>query len=332
MTEDTPVRPDTIQYLANVIYEPMALKAGMRLGLFTPLKDGPMTAEALAAETGANPDRLALLLYALVAIGLLTEAGGEFANSAESDRYLVKGLPTYMGSQHFLYDELWEAAMMSADTLLEGAPKSKHDFARMTEDELAGFYRGTHSGALAAGRRLAELVDLSAARRLVDVGGGSGGVAMGLCETNPELHATIAEFASVTPITRSIVAEAGMDSRIDVIDADIVAEPPEGAYDAAVLRNLIQVLSAPEAAATIAHVGQAVEPGGRIHIWGWMLDNSRHTPRDSALHNLVFLNMYDHGQAYSEAEHFGWLDAAGFVAPERRVLPGGFGLISARKE
>ena len=118
----------------------------------------------------------------------------------------------------------------------------------MSEAALGDFYRGTHPGALSAGRTLAKLADLSDVRHLVDVGGGSGGVSIGLCENYPDLRATIAEFDAVVPVTRSIIAEEGMADRIEVIAANVVASELQGEYDAAILRNLIQVLSAEDAA------------------------------------------------------------------------------------
>jgi predicted O-methyltransferase YrrM len=325
--------PVTIRRLAESVCAPMAMKAAMQVELFTPLADGAMTADELAGALNLKPDRLGLLLYALVAAGLLTEQDGRFANTAEADRFLVRGRPGYMGSQHFLYDQLWAGALGTGDSLQSGSPGAKHDFASMSADDLEEFYRGTHSGALAAGHGLAEMADLSAARRLVDVGGGSGGVSIGLCRAYPELRATVAEFEAVVPITRSIIAQEGMADRVEAVAADAVARRLDGdaVYDVAVLRNLIQVLSADQASSALAHIAPAMKPGGVIYIWGWMLDDSRLAPEESVLHNVVFINLYDHGQAHTEGEHRQWLAAAGFADIERRVLPGGFSLMSARK-
>ena len=330
MTEN--IQPETIRRLAAGIYAPMAMKAAMQLDLFTPLKDGPMSGAELATALGLNADRFTLLLYALVAAGLLTEDHGRFANTPEADRFLVRGVAGYLGNQHHLYDDLWGGMLGTGDSLQLGAPGAKHDFSAMSEAALGDFYRGTHPGALAAGRTLAKLVDLSAARHLIDVGGGSGGVSIGLCEAYPELRATIAEFDAVVPVTRAIIDEEGMSGRIEVIAANVVANELEGSYDAAILRNLIQVLSADDAAAALSHIASAIKPGGVIQIWGWMIDDSRVTPPDSVLHNIAFLNLYDHGQAYSEGEHRSWLVDAGFVDMERKFLPGGFSLMSGRKK
>lgn len=330
MTET--IQPVTIRRLAEGVYAPMAMKAAMQLDLFTPLKDNPMSGADLASLLGLKADRFTLLLYALVSAGLLTVDDGRFANTPEADRFLVRGVPGYLGNQHHLYDDLWGGMLHTGNSLQSGVPGAKHDFSAMSEAALGDFYRGTHPGALSAGRTLAALVDMSDARHLVDVGGGSGGVSIGLCENFPDLRATIAEFDAVVPVTKSIIAEENLADRIDVIATDAVANDLPGEYDAAILRNLIQVLSADDAAAALSHISAAIKPGGVIHIWGWMIDDSRITPEDSVLHNIAFINLYDNGQAYSEGEHRGWLADAGFIGMERQILPGGFSLMSARKE
>lgn len=325
------IEPTTIIRHANAVFGPMAMLAGMELDVFSALGDGPVTAAGIAAAIGADPDRLSLLLYALVSAELLTVEDGVFANTAETDRYLIAGKPGYMGGLASLYRELWGAAMQTAETFRTGSPQAKHDFAAMDEAALGAFFAGTHPGALGAARQLAARVDLTGRRRLLDAAGGSGGVGIGLCQAHAELTATIVDLAPVAPIARRFVDEAGLAGRISVEAVDLTEAPPPGSYDAAVMRNLIQVLSGEDAARVIGNIGQAVEPGGVIHILGWMVDDSRATPPNAVCHNLVFLNFYDHGQAYTEGEHRAWLEAAGFTDIERRSMPGDYGLISARK-
>ena len=67
--------------------------AGMQLDLFTPLKNRPMTAEQIAAAIGVVPTRLRLLLYCLVAAGLLTERNGKFANTPEANQFWLRIIP-----------------------------------------------------------------------------------------------------------------------------------------------------------------------------------------------------------------------------------------------
>jgi predicted transcriptional regulator len=89
-------RPDTINALRFGADASLVMLAGMQLDVFTPLQHGPLTNEQIAEALGTAPTRLPLLLYALVAAGLLTEQDGRFANTPETQHFLVKDSPTYM--------------------------------------------------------------------------------------------------------------------------------------------------------------------------------------------------------------------------------------------
>ena len=90
-------RPDTIQALRWGADAAFAMLAGLQLDIFTPLQGGPLTPMQLAEAIGVGPARLRLLLYALVAAGLLTEQDGRFANTPEAQHFLVQGTPTSLG-------------------------------------------------------------------------------------------------------------------------------------------------------------------------------------------------------------------------------------------
>ena len=93
-------RADTVNKLRSAADAAFAMLAGMQLELFTPLKAGPKTAEDIAHAIGVGPARLRLLLYSLVAAGLLTEEHGYFSNSPEADQCLVRGGSSYIGNWH----------------------------------------------------------------------------------------------------------------------------------------------------------------------------------------------------------------------------------------
>ena len=83
-------RPDRINQLRTEADAAFAMLAGMQLDVFTPLKAGPLNAEQIADAIGVTAGRLRLLLYCLVAAGLLTEENGRFSNTPEANQFLVK--------------------------------------------------------------------------------------------------------------------------------------------------------------------------------------------------------------------------------------------------
>ena len=50
--------PDTIEKYDGAILPALALLAGRQLDLFSPLKDGPMSAEGIAEVLGVNASKL----------------------------------------------------------------------------------------------------------------------------------------------------------------------------------------------------------------------------------------------------------------------------------
>jgi len=328
-------RPDTIDALRWGADAAFAMLAGMQLDLFTALESGAQTPPQLAATVGVGADRLRLLLYALVAAGLLTEQDGRFANTPEAQHFLVQGTPRSLGPLHRHLAAQWALKLHTATSLQTGVPQAHLDFTQASPEALEAFLRRINVSTVAAAQEVAARYDFAATRTLVDVGGGAGGMAVTLAQAYPQLRATVVDLPSVTPITAKLVAEAGATDRVTVRAADVVRGPVPGTYEVAIVRELLQVLSADEAQQVLQHVGAALMPGGRLFIIGQILDETQTTPREAVGFNLIFLNTFYAGESYTESAHRAWLQAAGFVNVVRApcVLQDGFGsgLIIAHK-
>ena len=75
-----------------------------------------------------------------------------------------------------------------------------------------------------------------------------------------------------------------------------------------------------------------MKPGGAVFILGMgILDDSRVSPAEVVSFNLVFVNIYDQGQAYTESEHRQWLAEAGFGKFERIAVGSGTSVIKATR-
>src|SRR5215510_4217752 len=327
----SPLRPETIEKLNSAVYPSFAMVAGMQLDVFTPLKDGPMRVGLLAEALGVNPHKLRPLLYALVTAELLTVQDERFSNTPEAAHFLVRGQPAYLGDTYEGRLMRWRATLHTAETIRTGVPQAKVDYAAMPPDQLAAHYRGIHAEAVATARTLMAQHDFSSTRHRVDVGGGSGGLALTVADACPQLQATVVDLATVTPITQRYIDEAGLAERVHVMTADAVQGPLRGAFDVAVLFRLIQVLAPDQARRVLRNISQVVEPGGVIYIIGQVLDNSRLSPPETVAGNLFFLNVFEEGQAYTEHEHRDWLADAGFTQCERLLLPNKMSIVRARK-
>ena len=334
MSSTTAVRPETpetINRLADAVFPAMAMLAGMKLDLFTSLKNGPLNTSEIAAEIGVPPRQLGPLLYALVEADLLVVENDRFSNTDEAARFLVKSAPGYVGAIHLTWSRRWAGLVKLAYSIKNDSPQARVDFSTMSPDELEDSYSGSYALARAAGKGLAERYDFSAYRRLVDVAGGSGGVAIGITESCPHIQATVVDLPSTIVQTRKFLDSAAALDRVGVRAANVVEGPVPGSYDVAVMKSFIQVLSADHARSALRHVNQSLEPSGTLFILGTILDDSRLAPSLAVKSNLNFLNVYDEGRAYTEGEYRDWLEEAGFVVLERVVVQDGTSIIKAQK-
>ena len=326
-----PLSRELIDNCTQAIFTPMAVRAALQLDVFTPLANGPMTAVELADTLGVDARRLEMLLYQLVVGKFLDIKDGCFANTNVSNHYLVQGRPTYIGGIHALWTLQWNALLRTAESVRTNVPQDKFDFANRSEEELTGFLRGLHGNALATGRNLARTPIFTDLHRIVDVGGGSGGLAIALCQERPHLSATVIELPSVVPVTRKFVAEAGLENRIVVESADILERPLPGEFDAAIARALFQVLSEEQSRRAARNIAAALPSGGIFYVIGNILDDTRLSPEKTVGINTVFINLYDNGQAYTESQYRDWLSTAGFVDISREPLMLGQSLMTAYK-
>lgn len=322
----------TISRLIQNAYSSFSLLAGMQLGVFTSLANGPLDSRQVAEKIKVSSERLSPLLYALVAAGLLRAEDDRFVNCSEAQRYLVESSPDYIGNLHHLLSVLWPASLKTAESIRLDQPQAEHSFADMPAGQLYAFLRGLHDEALATGRYLAACFDFSSCRRLLDVGGGSGGVAIATAEACPNLTATVLDLPEVVPLTRRFIRQANATDRVRTLALDVTREPVPEEFDAAVAKAFVQTLAPDQAGPALSHIGAALRPGGTIYILGsGILDDSRCSPPEAAIFNIVFLNIYRGGRAYTESEYRTWLIQAGFEDVHRARQPNGSSIITARK-
>lgn len=327
----TSPKPETINSLFDAAYPSFALLAAMELDLFSPLADKGLSATEIAEILTVESDKLRPLLYVLVVAGLLTVEDDLFANTLEAEHYLVKAKSDYLGGLQGLMSNNWVRILNTAETIRAGGTLEKYDYHEPSQDELIALFRGLYPGAVADARRLMEHYDFSSDKTVLDVGGGSGALAITIAEANPHLKTTVMDLPSATLIAKQFIDEANMSERVKTLTADAVNDTLTGQYDVILARHLLQVLSAEDCRKLLKNIASIIKPRGTLHIIGWVLDNSRLTPAKTVNYNLILLNGYDDGQAYTEQEYHEWLSEVGFEAFERRVFSDGTSILTAYK-
>ena len=96
-----PIDPSEILQVGFGYRASKVLLSAVKLGVFTALAPGPMTGVELQTDLGLHPRATYDFLDALVALGMLQRSGNgpaaKYANTPETDRFLDKAKPTYIG-------------------------------------------------------------------------------------------------------------------------------------------------------------------------------------------------------------------------------------------
>src|SRR5438045_416115 len=91
------VTPDRILQLGLGFWGPKTLLSAVELGIFTELANGPADLATMTARLGLHPRSARDFFDALVALGMLERADGRYSNTPETDFFLDRAKPSYMG-------------------------------------------------------------------------------------------------------------------------------------------------------------------------------------------------------------------------------------------
>jgi len=330
---------DEHRQLRDIAYGFMASKAlfaALELGLFTDLAEGPRTCAELSVRTGIPGNRLQTLLHALTGLGLTVADEGLYTNAPAAGRWLVRGAPDDYGD----YFRLQVArqiypALLHLDEGIAGTGAAFETLAGLLSepDEARTFITAQHVGSRGPAQALAGRLPIREARRLLDVGGGSGAFSIALCERNPELRATVLDLPAVVDLAREHCGAAGVGSRVGFVSADALACAWPDEQDVVLMSYLLSALGDDDVHDVVERAWRSLRPGGLLVLHDVMLDDVGPGPAFAALWFLQYLAYRRDAVSFSAADLRRRLRAAGFCPTTTEVLiPGITKVVLARKE
>ena len=170
------------------------------------------------------------------------------------------------------------------------------------------------SGAVMAAERLlpdlGERLGAEEGATFLDIGTGTGWLAIAMAQTHPALSVTgIDIFDPALDLARTNVGQAGLDGRVRLLHQDAVQLPDSPQYDAIWLP--LPFLPGAIIEPVIAAAARALRPGG------WLLPGTFIGPGDRLSQLLNELRIVrSGGHPWRPAEIIGMLSAAGFVGAQ----------------
>jgi (2Fe-2S) ferredoxin/predicted O-methyltransferase YrrM len=322
--------PDDLLRTIRGFQESRVVLSALELDVFSAVGGGA-TAVAVAAARQADARGMAILLNALVALGLLAKSAGVFTNSAVSARYLSAGSrdDARDALKHNL--SLWSRWSTLTDAVRAGHTVLSAEARDRGEAWTVPFIAAMHRNAALRAPLIVSAIGAERVRRMLDIGGGSGAYSIAFAQANPELQVEVLDLPAVVPIARRHVEEAGLQSRVRTRTGDLRTDDFGRGYDLVLVSAICHMLGPGENEDLLRRVGRALAPGGRVVIQDFIVDPDGTAPAHAALFAVNMLVGTQAGSTYSEAEYASWLGKAGYAEAHRIDLPGPSGLMVASR-
>ena len=301
--------------------------AAVALGVFDRLEQAPADAATLAAEQGAMTEPLARLLDGCVGLGFLRKQEGRYSNQPVASAYLRKDSETTL-TGYILYSNnvLFRLWTHLEDAVREGGHRWKQAFGAdgsifdhffQTDEAMRTFLKGMHGFGLLSSPRVVGAFDLSRFRKIVDLGGATGHLAIAACEHYPELQGAVFDLPRVIEVARDQMRLTPKGARIELIEGDFFRdELPES--DLYAVSRILHDWSDEKAAALLAKVYRRLPVGGGLLIAEKLLAEDKSGPVPALMQSLNML-VCTEGRERTLSEYRALLEAASFRDVQGRV-------------
>ena len=300
---------ETVEKLRRVQWQfasHRVLTVAVRTGVLERLSRGAATPQVVARDLGLDGVATGKIVRALHAMELLVHDGEAYALYPELVPLFAAGPDSYapaLEHSHDLYDGwgAWLEGWLRTGTL---PPRQR------TAEGAARFADAMWANAGVLGEDLLGVLDLTGVRRVLDLGGSTGRLAVALCEASPELEVTVVDRSVAVELGPERVAPHGVGERVHFVAGDYHTAALGEAWDAVLMSNVLHQEQPAAASSLVARGAAALRPGGRLWVVEFAIDEEQHGRLSGA---LFAVNMRSFGDCYPESTSRGWMREAGLT-------------------
>ena len=325
-----PLTPERILQTGLAFWASKTLLSAIEMGVFTELAQGAEPIDALATRVGLHPRSSRDFLDTLVALGFLQRDGDRYANTPETDLFLDRKKPSYVGgilemANHRLYP-FWGRL---TDALRSGLPQNEirdggpglfevlySDPARLKEFLIAmsGLSRG-------ANMTIARALPWANHRTFVDVGTAQGDLAVQIALANPHLRGVGFDLPAVAPVFEDYTATMGVADRVTFQPGDFFAQDLPKA-DVVLMGHILHDWDLATKQMLVRKAFEALPAGGALVVYDAIIDDDRSKNAFGLMMSLNMLIETPGGFDYTGADCTGWMREAGFSSARVEPLVG----------
>ncbi len=262
-----------VQEVSNQILLARALGVVAELGIADLVAGQPRTVDELAAETNTHRESLYRLLRTLAGHGIFAEDDTGHIELTPRAEVLKSDHPDSVRDLLCLdwQNIFWETFRALPDAVRSGEIAFERAFGQGFFDYLkahpkanAIFDRRMARVSLAENSKIAEAYPFGDFARIIDVGGGRGGLLVAILKQHPSLAAVLYEQAQVLADPADL-HQAGLLDRVELMAGDFFTEVPSGA-DLYVLKRIIHDWDDARAVEVLQSCRDAMDETSRVLV------------------------------------------------------------------
>jgi len=322
--------PEKILQTGLAFWASKTLLSAIEIGVFTELSRGPEHFDAISGRLGLHARSARDFLDALVALGFLVRNGEHYGNTPETDLFLDRRKPSYVGgilemANHRLYP-FWGHL---TEALRTGLPQNEvrgggpglfealyADPARLREflAAMSGISRG-------ANMTIARKFPWAGHHTFVDVGTAQGDLAAQIALANPHLRGIGYDLPEVAPIFEEYVAAVGVADRLVFQPGDFFKQDLPKA-DVVLMGHILHDWDLATKKMLVRKAFEALPTGGALVVYEAIIDDDRSKNAFGLMMSLNMLIETPGGFDYTGADCAGWMKEAGFSTTRVEPLVG----------
>lgn len=298
-----------------------AMFVAVSLGVFDRLESGPARAQELAAALQCATDPLERLLDACVGLALLRKEAGTYANTSIASTYLCYDSEHSLAG-YILYSDQVSLPLWShlEEAIRDGGPRWNTVFQDEggifdqffhTDKAMRYFLKGMHGFGMLTSPLVVLAFDLSPYRRLIDVGGATGHLALAALERYPQMRAVLFDLPRVIDAVCGDIARTPHADRLELVKGDFFEDDTLPAGDVYALGRILHDWPDEKAAAILSSVHRRLPAGGAVLLAEKLLREDKSGPLSAHLQSLNMLVCAE-GRERTLAEFRSLLEQCGF--------------------
>ena len=315
------------------------LLSAVELGLFSILAEAPADLPTLQKKLGLHQRSARDFLDALVALKLLERENGVYSNAADTDLFLDRAKPSYIGGLlemanarlYGFWGSLTEA-LRTGELQNESKGGGEDMFAALYADpeRLRGFLSAMSGGSAGAAQAIAANFPWRGYKTFMDLGSAQGMVPATLARVHSHLTGIGFDLPPVKPVFEKFIAHRGVEDRVRFQGGNFF-EDPLPKVDAIVMGHILHDWDLAQKKALLGKVFDALPKGGAVIVYDTIIDDDR---RENAFGLMMSLNMLietEGGFDYTGEDCQAWMHEVGFSKTRVEPLVGANSMVIGLK-